>query len=246
MEQSHVMGYMEHPETELIVVYDPDPSRLAYVASRFPELEALLTTDFTHVREARPLLVSIASPEDTHADVFGKLMDAWEPLGIFMEKPLATTISDCDEIVTQCDSHDIVLAVNHQRAWDSDVRRMPPPHRIEFGGPPWRNDVHAFHLAQMLQAKTVMVREREQRGLWVDEKPLWGQARRNVMVNAISDILTCIETNKEPECNGLDARIAVDRTLRFRAQVPRRSREQWHLLGHAGFVSGRREVPQAV
>ena len=208
MPQNHLQGYLQHPRCEVVLIIDKDPAKIkgAPVSS----------CQIKQIKFFRPDIVSIATPEETHLEVFREVLSYWTPQAFFIEKPLATSMDACEEIISVCEENGIVLAVNHARAWDSDVRRKRPT-VISYGGKPWRNDVHAFHLACMygrIPHTEIKLEEVEENGLWADGEKLWGDIRPNCMDKAISDIIACIEDRKPyPEGHGYDAEMAVEGVL---------------------------------
>jgi hypothetical protein len=208
MPQSHIKGYLQHPQCEIVLLIDKDPARI-----RGAPMSSL---EIKQIKYFRPDIVSIATPEETHLEVFREVLTYWTPSAFFIEKPLATTMDACEEILSVCEEQGITLAVNHARAWDSDVHRMRPA-EISYGGRPWRNDVHAFHLACMygrVPHTEIEISEVEENGLWADGEPLWGNVRGNCMDKAISDIIACIDGKKPyPAGHGYDAEMAVEGVL---------------------------------
>ena len=220
MPYSHLKGYVQHPRTTVALLIDTDVKKAVQARDDYSIMCPVAYDKWHALRMVQPVIVSICTPENSHVMVMRKVLRFWTPAAFFVEKPLATTLVGCEAIMEMCDEKNVLLAVNHSRAWDSDVRRMGRPSVIEFGGKPWRNDVHAMHLGLMLGDR-FNVRKREENGLWADGKMLWGDTRENVMQKAISDILLGIETGKEPECNGDDGANAVAATIRWREAVSR-------------------------
>lgn len=219
MPQSHIEGYVEHPLTRLVGLHDLEPGKAVAAAVRWRLDRRMIFPCLGHLNHIRPHIISICTPEDTHIKIFREIMLSWWPRALFFEKPLAITEQGCEEISEACHRNHIVLAVNHSRAWDSDVKRMKPPELISFGGDQWRNDVHAMHLGLMFGNRFRVEYRPSENGLWADGQAMWGRVRRNVMVKAISDIIRCIETGKEPECDGNDGAAAVEATIAWRDAV---------------------------
>ena len=222
MEQSHMQTYLEHPRCDLAGIIDTSEIQLSAALELWRPYtsEILASTSYKLLRAVQPEIISICVPEVSHVHVFWSVLKIWNPSAILMEKPLATTPGGCEQIVGECERRKITLGVNHQRAWDGDFRRMDPPGMIWHSGPPWRTDVHAHHLAQMLGARKIQGQESEDRALMVDGGIARGSGsvRRNTHAKAISDLITGIETGKEPECDGKAGTSAVLATLREREQ----------------------------
>jgi predicted dehydrogenase len=107
----------------------------------------------------RPELVTIATPDFLHADPFVKAVEAGAR-GIFVEKPLATSIDDAVAMVNAARSRNVVVNVDFTRRWAPNyvaARALIQQGRlgklsqiiIEIGGERamlWRNHPHAIDL----------------------------------------------------------------------------------------------------
>ena len=58
-------------------------------------------------------IVSICTPPGTHLKVVKQVVGFVK--GIYLEKPIATTLKDADAIIRLCKANNVVLQVNHQR-----------------------------------------------------------------------------------------------------------------------------------
>jgi predicted dehydrogenase len=113
---SHAAGYAESPHAELIAACDPDEAQLRAFGERWG-VEALYTDVASMMREARPELVSIATPTAVRCEVSLEAAAAGAK-ALFVEKPIAETLADADRIVEACADAGIPLAVNCSRRWD--------------------------------------------------------------------------------------------------------------------------------
>jgi len=215
MPQNHTQGYLEHPRTELAGLIDTSEERLEWLrlSGTIPPGVGL-TSDLSFLSLWCPHLISIATPEKTHLEVFRRILGFFTPLGLFIEKPLATTVAGAREIAERSEELGISVQVNHARVWDLDVRRMPRPETIRYGGGPWRNDVHAHHLAGLYKDRPRVLPDGREPGLFSDSVPLWGRIRQNTMGKAISDLISAIEYGTEPQCPPHDAIRAIEATLK--------------------------------
>lgn len=105
--QHHARIYAERPECELVGVYDSDADRAAEIAGRhgcraFDSIEAL-------AKEIEA--ASVVVPTHLHLDVFRQL----EPfnLHLLMEKPIAMTPDEAQEMVTSSQQRGRLLQVGH-------------------------------------------------------------------------------------------------------------------------------------
>ena len=60
-----------------------------------------------------PDVVSICTPDDTHAALAERILQSPSVRGILMEKPLALTIADAEQTVLLAEERNVILAVNY-------------------------------------------------------------------------------------------------------------------------------------
>ena len=104
---------VEHPDTELVAVWDDDPERGREGADRFgvpftDDLDALLARDDVDA-------VTITTSTDVHLDVIGRAARAGKH--VFTEKLLAPTVEECEELVAACASAGVALVVSLPRLY---------------------------------------------------------------------------------------------------------------------------------
>lgn len=71
-----------------------------------------------------PEIVSISSPTNTHAEVALAAANCKSVKTIFLEKPIAQSLKEADEIIYACNEHGIHLAVNYSRRWSTVYRNL--------------------------------------------------------------------------------------------------------------------------
>jgi len=103
---------VDHPDARLVGVWDDDPARGEEAAARhdtqyFGNLEALL-------RECDA--VGITSETVRHADLVEQAARAG--VHILCEKPMATTVQDCDRIQRAVDASGVVFMQNYPKRFD--------------------------------------------------------------------------------------------------------------------------------
>ena len=105
--QWHAEKYAALEGVELAGVFDTDAARAAEVADRcgcavFDSLEA-----FAEGVEA----ASVAVPTDLHREVAGRLLE--RGLHLLVEKPIAATTAEAEELVALAHARDLILQVGH-------------------------------------------------------------------------------------------------------------------------------------
>src|SRR5204863_3053946 len=75
------------------------------------------------LQKERPQIVSVATRFlDTHRDMVVACAQAGA--SIFLEKPMARTLAEADEMVTACERHHVKLAIAHQSRHGPRVKRV--------------------------------------------------------------------------------------------------------------------------
>ena len=113
--QQHARVYHELAGAELVGVYDTDAARAAEVAAAhhcraFVSLEELLGA----VDAA-----SVAVPTEQHAAVAARLLEAG--VDVLVEKPMARTIAEADQMIATAERHGRVLQVGHLERFNPAV-----------------------------------------------------------------------------------------------------------------------------
>lgn len=117
---SHASAYAEIPQCQVVAVSDIVLAN----AERFIKTWGDVWKDIHIYDNHKKMLsseeldiVSIATPDDKHADVLVDSANAGVR-GIFCEKPLATSIADADRMVKAIEKNNIVVNVDHTRRWN--------------------------------------------------------------------------------------------------------------------------------
>lgn len=109
---------MEGAGMSPVAVAELDTARLAVAEKDFPGIQTFTTVDGM-LAEARPDLVAIITPHNTHAALSLQCLEAGA--GVVCEKPMAITLQECDEMISLAASKDLLLSVYHNRHWDGCV-----------------------------------------------------------------------------------------------------------------------------
>jgi predicted dehydrogenase len=105
--QHHARNYNELAETELVGVYDADTKRAREIA------KANNTRAFESMDKLAGEIeaASVAVPTDLHREVAGHLLE--KGLHLLVEKPLAATTREAEELVGLANQHQCILQVGH-------------------------------------------------------------------------------------------------------------------------------------
>ena len=110
----HVRAYAQHPSAELVGVCDVDEARARQVAEEFgaqnwySNLDDLLAQDLDGL--------SIATPDTAHAAV--AIRAARKGAHLLVEKPLATTVAECEEMIAAAAENNVFLMVDWHNRWN--------------------------------------------------------------------------------------------------------------------------------
>ncbi len=104
---------VQHPDTELVAVWDDDVARGEEGAERFgvpfePDLDALLARDDVDA-------VTVTTETSVHREVLTRAAAAGKH--IFTEKLLAPTVAEAEEIIAACDANGVKLTVSLPRLY---------------------------------------------------------------------------------------------------------------------------------
>lgn len=107
---NHMRVFTEIPGSKVAMVADMSEPRLAGVRERYPE--AATTTDFDEMlRSSAVDAVVIATPVSTHAPLARKALLAGKH--VLVEKPIAASIAEAEDLVEIADESGLVLMVGH-------------------------------------------------------------------------------------------------------------------------------------
>ncbi len=127
--EMHAKVYGNHPGAELALVCDIDESRARQIADRYGAPRSC--SDWREVAADESIdAVSVSTPDFAHTDISVGLAEAGKHL--LIEKPLATTVEECEQIIEAAKRGGVKLMVDFHNRW------CPPFHEahsfIEDGG----------------------------------------------------------------------------------------------------------------
>lgn len=116
-----VRNFSELTGSELTVLCDADPERLKKVSSRYPLAYATENTDDA-MDPNRIDAVVIATPTRTHYALARKALE--NGLHVFTEKPMATSVSECEELIRLSKEKNRTLFVGHIFLYNASVLKL--------------------------------------------------------------------------------------------------------------------------
>lgn len=121
---THAGAYTLDGRFNLAACVEPDDNRCAeYMAAwgvpvRFHTIEEVLDSGY------RFDIISICSPTICHEHDL-EIALRLKPKLIFCEKPVTSSVAQTERLVAECRKANIPFAVNHTRAWDPDISKLP-------------------------------------------------------------------------------------------------------------------------
>lgn len=116
-----VRNFSKISDSEVTIICDRDLDRLQHVSEQFPKARAL-----THAEEVLDSgmidVAVIATPTRTHYALAKKALE--NGLHAFVEKPLAISPAECEELIALAEEKKIVLFVGHVFLYSSAVSKL--------------------------------------------------------------------------------------------------------------------------
>jgi len=111
--QIHIETYLSDPNSELIAICDKNEERIKQIAEKYDIRK--FTTEYSNILEDPEVeAISIATPDFAHKEIAVNAAKAGKH--ILVEKPLAITVQDCEEIIRTANTMNVKLMVDfHNR-----------------------------------------------------------------------------------------------------------------------------------
>ena len=111
---THLPIYETIPNIDVVAVSDVVEEKLQRVAHRFGIKKTY--TDFAQMLESEDLdIVSICTPPSTHASL--TVTAAEHGCNIFVEKPMAISLEECNQMIAAAEKNRVKLAINANYRW---------------------------------------------------------------------------------------------------------------------------------
>lgn len=115
--RQHVATYLDHPLVELVAICDQNPETLEKVGQQTGVERRF--TDYCEMLSANDLeidAVSVATPDFAHADAALAAVESGRH--VLLEKPLATTLEDCDRLGAALAGSSVKFMVDFHNRWN--------------------------------------------------------------------------------------------------------------------------------
>ena len=116
-----VRNFRSLPGVRVEVICDKNQARLDHVGQLYPEVEK--TTDFSRITGDSSIeMVAIATSVCTHHSLARASLESGKHT--FVEKPLAASVTECQDLVNLAGESSLTLMVGHTFVYTSTVRRI--------------------------------------------------------------------------------------------------------------------------
>lgn len=116
-----IRNFRSLPDCNLRMIFDLDTKRLKHFKTLYPEIEG--HTDYRHsLNGARLDAVVIATPVRLHHKMAKEILEAGKHT--FIEKPMALSVRECEELIQIAERRGAVLMVGHTFLYSPHVRRI--------------------------------------------------------------------------------------------------------------------------
>lgn len=120
---AHAHAYAEAAGVQLVAVCDADPERARQCGQRW-QVDAVYSDHSHMLRDLQPDIVSVCTPDDSHAEVLMQVLHTPSVKGVLAEKPLATDFAAARQLVALAHEKDIRLAVNYSRRYSRGHQQL--------------------------------------------------------------------------------------------------------------------------
>lgn len=101
-----------------VAVTELDPERLKVAETDFPGIGTYSSLD-DMLENAEINLITIITPHNTHAALGLQCLRTGR--NVVCEKPMAITTAECDEMISEASSRDLLVSTYHNRHWDGCI-----------------------------------------------------------------------------------------------------------------------------
>jgi predicted dehydrogenase len=113
----HVRAYVQHASAELVAICDLNQARAEEVATDYGIPQHFGNVD--DLLDAELDAISVVTPDAAHADITIKAAE--RGVHVLVEKPLATTVDECERMISAASSHNVILMVDWHNRWNPPI-----------------------------------------------------------------------------------------------------------------------------
>jgi len=113
-----IRNFVEIPQSRVVAVADLREERLTHIRARHPQVTA--TNDYSDFFDMRLDAAVVATPPPTHFHIARDFLQ--HDLHVLVEKPLALSSQDAENLIEIADARDLILMVGHTFEYNPAVR----------------------------------------------------------------------------------------------------------------------------
>ena len=123
--ESHAGGYHATDGIELVAVADLNEEKLETFGEAWEIADSGLYTDHREMLREEDLdVVSVCTPSFLHHDHVLDAARLGDPEAIWCEKPIASSVTEAEEMCTVCDEEGVELVINHSFRFTDRLQRL--------------------------------------------------------------------------------------------------------------------------
>jgi predicted dehydrogenase len=116
-----IRNFRSISECHVKLACDTDLKRLAHIKQLYPDIKTI--SDFEEfVKDPEIHAICVATPVWTHFELAKKSLEAGKHT--FVEKPMASNVSQCRELVDLADRKNLILMIGHTFIYSTPVRKI--------------------------------------------------------------------------------------------------------------------------
>ena len=116
-----IRNFCSIAECKLKLACDIDKGRLAHMSRLYPGIETTNKIDYV-INDAEVDAIAIATPVRYHFEMARKSLLAGKHT--FIEKPMASSVKECEELIALAEKHNLTLMVGHTFIYSPAVRKI--------------------------------------------------------------------------------------------------------------------------
>jgi predicted dehydrogenase len=128
MGRNHVAAYSKMENVKIVGIADLNTERAEEIAGQFG-VKRWFTEIDDLLKEPELEAVSVVTPDFAHRDIIVKAAEAGKH--VLSEKPLATTLEECDEIINFCQKNNVKLMVHFLNRFSQSMAAL---HKVVSSG----------------------------------------------------------------------------------------------------------------
>ena len=134
-----VRNFQKNPDAQVVAVVDGDVGQRNRVMGEHPSIAVYESTDDLYASQMPLDAVAIATPLSTHFDLALQALD--EGYHVFVEKPMAASAKEAEEINEVANASGLVVGVDHTFVYDSSITKLKMQIATQEIGDLWYMDL---------------------------------------------------------------------------------------------------------